>query len=196
MTLEDETDITNAIVWPKIYEKFRPVVLGARLIAITGKVQSEKGVIHVIAERIDDLTPMLSALSADADDLQTLSRSDEVAHPTATTAARAATAATRATSASSRRKPKPPTTSCRKAAISTNRRCRPREGGDPVDTSPNCGRAGRRPHSHSSPFRGGGPRQAWRGGEPPAHRPAVVSPVTGRTRKLAHATIAANLPPT
>ncbi len=82
MTLEDETDITNGIVWPKIYEKFRPVVLGARLIAITGKVQSEKGVIHVIADRIDDLTPMLSALSTDAHDLQTLSRSDEVAHPT------------------------------------------------------------------------------------------------------------------
>jgi error-prone DNA polymerase len=82
MTLEDETDITNGIVWPKVFEKFRPVVLGARLIAITGKVQSEKGVIHVIADRIDDLTPMLSALSADAHDLQSLSRSDEVAHPT------------------------------------------------------------------------------------------------------------------
>jgi error-prone DNA polymerase len=82
MTLEDETDITNGIVWPKIFEKFRPLVLGARLISLTGKVQSEKGVIHVIADRIDDLTPMLSALSADADDLQSLSRSDEVAHPT------------------------------------------------------------------------------------------------------------------
>jgi error-prone DNA polymerase len=82
MTLEDETDITNGIVWPKVFEKFRPVVLGARLIALTGKVQSEKGVIHVIAERIDDLTPMLSALSADADDLQSLARADEVARPT------------------------------------------------------------------------------------------------------------------
>jgi error-prone DNA polymerase len=82
MTLEDETDITNGIVWPKIFEKFRPIVLGARLIALTGKVQSDKGVIHVIADRIDDLTPMLSALSADAHDLQSLSRSDEVAHPT------------------------------------------------------------------------------------------------------------------
>jgi DNA polymerase III alpha subunit len=82
MTLEDETDITNGIVWPKVFEKFRAVVLGARLIAITGKVQSEKNVIHVIADRIDDLTPMLSALSADDHDLQSLSRSDEVTHPT------------------------------------------------------------------------------------------------------------------
>jgi DNA polymerase III alpha subunit len=81
MTLEDETDIVNGIVWPKIFEKFRPVVLGARLIALTGKVQSESGVIHVIADRIDDLTPMLAALSADADDFSVLSRADEVARP-------------------------------------------------------------------------------------------------------------------
>ncbi|MEJ0096697.1 MAG: OB-fold nucleic acid binding domain-containing protein [Bauldia sp.] len=30
MTLEDETDIANIIVWPKVFERFRPVVLGAR----------------------------------------------------------------------------------------------------------------------------------------------------------------------
>jgi DNA polymerase III alpha subunit len=82
MTMEDETDITNGIVWPKIYERFRPVVLGARLVSITGKVQSEKGVIHVIADRVDDLTPLLSTLAADADDLQSLARADEVARPT------------------------------------------------------------------------------------------------------------------
>ena len=81
MTLEDETDITNAIVWPKVFERFRPVVLGARLIALTGKVQSESGVIHVIADRIDDLTPMLAVLSADAGDLSSLARADEVARP-------------------------------------------------------------------------------------------------------------------
>jgi len=81
MTLEDETDIVNGIVWPKVFEKFRPVVLGARLIALTGKVQSESGVIHVIADRIEDLTPILAALSADADDFSVLSRADEVARP-------------------------------------------------------------------------------------------------------------------
>jgi DNA polymerase III alpha subunit len=80
MTLEDETDITNAIVWPKVFERFRPVVLGARLIALTGKVQSESGVIHVITDTIEDLTPMLATLSAD-EDLSVLSRADEVARP-------------------------------------------------------------------------------------------------------------------
>ena len=83
MTLEDETDIINAIVWPRVFERYRPVVLGARLTAITGRVQSEKGVIHVIADRLDDLTPMLATLSADAHDLQSLARADEVARPPA-----------------------------------------------------------------------------------------------------------------
>ena len=78
MTLEDETDITNGIVWPKVFERFRPVVLGARLIALTGKVQSESGVIHVIADKIEDLTPLLAILSADAGDLSSLARADEV----------------------------------------------------------------------------------------------------------------------
>jgi DNA polymerase III alpha subunit len=81
MTLEDETDIANAIVWPKVFERFRPVVLGARLVAVTGKVQSESGVIHVVANRIEDLTPMLAALSEDAGDLSALARGDEVKRP-------------------------------------------------------------------------------------------------------------------
>ena len=63
MTIEDETDIANIVVWPKMFERFRPVVLGARLVAVTGKVQSESGVIHVIADRLEDLTPMLGRLS-------------------------------------------------------------------------------------------------------------------------------------
>ena len=79
MTLEDETDIANIIVWPKAYETYRPVVLGSRLVAITGKVQSAKGVIHVVADSIEDLSPMLATLSADASDLSALARADEVA---------------------------------------------------------------------------------------------------------------------
>jgi error-prone DNA polymerase len=83
MTLEDETDIANVIVWPKMFERYRPVVLGARLVAVTGRMQSESGVIHVVADRIEDLTPMLAALSEDAGDLSSLARADEVARPSA-----------------------------------------------------------------------------------------------------------------
>ncbi len=86
MTIEDETDIANVIVWPKVFEQFRPVVLGARLVAVTGKVQSESGVIHVVTEKLEDLTPMLEALSAEAGapdgrDLESLARADEVRRP-------------------------------------------------------------------------------------------------------------------
>ena len=64
MTLEDETGIANIVVWPKVFEEFRRQVLAGRLVAVDGPVQSESGVIHVVAERIYDYTPMLAALSS------------------------------------------------------------------------------------------------------------------------------------
>jgi error-prone DNA polymerase len=83
MTIEDETGIANTIVWSKVFERFRPIVLGARLVAVTGKLQSESGVIHVVADRLEDLTPMLATLSEDAGDLESLARTDEVRRPQA-----------------------------------------------------------------------------------------------------------------
>lgn len=62
MTLEDETAAANVMVWPKIFEAYRPIVMGARMVAITGRVQSESGVIHLIAEDLKDLTPLLRSL--------------------------------------------------------------------------------------------------------------------------------------
>ena len=86
MTLEDETDIANVIVWPKMFERLRPIVLGARFVAVTGKVQSEAGVIHVVAERMDDLTPMLGLLSEAGATISALARADEVHRPEPTMA--------------------------------------------------------------------------------------------------------------
>ena len=65
MTLEDETAIANVIVWPKVFEAYRAIVMGARFVAVAGRVQSESGVIHLIAEELQDLTGLLSALDAD-----------------------------------------------------------------------------------------------------------------------------------
>jgi error-prone DNA polymerase len=62
MTLEDETGVTNIVVWPKVFEQFRRVVLGARLLAVDGKLQREGLVIHVIAERVLDLSHLLGEL--------------------------------------------------------------------------------------------------------------------------------------
>ncbi|MEX2034206.1 MAG: OB-fold nucleic acid binding domain-containing protein, partial [Xanthobacteraceae bacterium] len=82
MTLEDETGIANTIVWPKIFERFRPVVLGARLVSVTGALQSESGVMHVIVERVDDLTALLRRLSDENIGNEGLARADEVRRPT------------------------------------------------------------------------------------------------------------------
>jgi error-prone DNA polymerase len=63
MTLEDETAIANIIVWRKTFERFRPIVMGARLVQCDGPVQREGEVIHVVAHRLVDLTPLLRRLS-------------------------------------------------------------------------------------------------------------------------------------
>jgi DNA polymerase III alpha subunit len=63
MTLEDETGIANLIVWPKAFERLRAIVIGARFVVATGKLQNESGVVHLIVERMEDLTPMLGLLS-------------------------------------------------------------------------------------------------------------------------------------
>ncbi|MGE0525089.1 MAG: DNA polymerase III subunit alpha [Variibacter sp.] len=65
LTLEDETGIANVIVWPRTFERFRPVILGARYVAARGKLQHQSGVIHVVAERLEDLTPLLRRLMDD-----------------------------------------------------------------------------------------------------------------------------------
>jgi len=63
MTLEDETGIANIIVWRKTFEQFRPIVMGARLVQCEGPVQREGEVIHVVARRLIDLSPLLRRLS-------------------------------------------------------------------------------------------------------------------------------------
>ncbi|MGH6980157.1 MAG: OB-fold nucleic acid binding domain-containing protein, partial [Stellaceae bacterium] len=59
MTLEDETGIANLVVWIPVFERFRRVVMGARMIACTGKLQIQGEVIHVVAEQVRDMTPAL-----------------------------------------------------------------------------------------------------------------------------------------
>jgi error-prone DNA polymerase len=56
MTLEDETDIANIIVWPKVFAKNRRVVMTARFLAVRGRLQRAGLVIHVVAESFVDLS--------------------------------------------------------------------------------------------------------------------------------------------
>ncbi len=77
-TVEDETGIANIIVWPKIFERYRTVVLGSRFIGVRGPLQSQDGVIHVVARQLVDLTAMLSDLSDCDTSIDGLARADEV----------------------------------------------------------------------------------------------------------------------
>ena len=62
ITLEDETGIANAIAWQRIFEAHRPIILAAAMISVRGRLQKEGTVIHVVSERIEDLTPLLTTV--------------------------------------------------------------------------------------------------------------------------------------
>lgn len=62
VTLEDETGICNVVVWAKVFETFRRAVIAGRLLRVTGKLQREGGVEHLIAEQVEDLSPLLDRL--------------------------------------------------------------------------------------------------------------------------------------
>ena len=62
ITIEDETGIANGIIWPDRFEAQRRTVLSSAMIGIKGTVQREGRVIHVIADRIEDYTPLLRSV--------------------------------------------------------------------------------------------------------------------------------------
>jgi len=67
MTLEDETGIANIVVWPKVMERFRKEVMGARLVLVEGCIQSSpEKVVHLVAERLFDRSRDLMGLANDA----------------------------------------------------------------------------------------------------------------------------------
>ncbi|MFD3191476.1 error-prone DNA polymerase [Sedimentitalea sp. HM32M-2] len=62
LTLEDETGVSNVVVWPKVYERFRRSVMGGRLLRVTGYLQREGIVVHLIAQDIQDMSHKLFEL--------------------------------------------------------------------------------------------------------------------------------------
>ncbi|MDB5472266.1 MAG: DNA-directed polymerase [Caulobacter sp.] len=64
ITLEDETGVANIVVWPSVFEQYRPVIMGARMILVRGKLQRAEGVTHLVAESLEDWTWSLGLLSA------------------------------------------------------------------------------------------------------------------------------------
>ena len=63
LTLEDENSVANVIVWARVFDRFRPVIMGSKFIRVSGKLQTESGVIHIVADKMEDLTHWLAAMS-------------------------------------------------------------------------------------------------------------------------------------
>ncbi|MEE2861625.1 MAG: error-prone DNA polymerase [Pseudomonadota bacterium] len=62
ITLEDETGIANLVVWPKVFEAHRRIVLGAGMIGIAGRVQRSGEIVHLVVHRITDLSADLASV--------------------------------------------------------------------------------------------------------------------------------------
>jgi error-prone DNA polymerase len=64
VTVEDESGQANLIVWKSLCERQRRVLLGARLLGVTGTLQREGDVLHVVAKRLEDRSGLLGQLQA------------------------------------------------------------------------------------------------------------------------------------
>ncbi|MCW5746721.1 MAG: error-prone DNA polymerase [Alphaproteobacteria bacterium] len=80
-TLEDETGVTNIIVWPKVFERYRRIVMSAKLLGVDGTLQREGLVTHVIARRLVDLTAFVHGIAGGDDIVTPVARADEVKRP-------------------------------------------------------------------------------------------------------------------
>jgi error-prone DNA polymerase len=82
VTLEDETGITNVVIWARLFERYRRVIMAARLMLVEGELQrSPEGVIHLMASRIHDRSAALGLLSQTHDTEPALARADVIKHP-------------------------------------------------------------------------------------------------------------------
>ena len=77
ITLEDETGVANLVVWPKVMEAYRKVIMRARVIDVRGMVQRSEDVIHVVANHLTDRSDALERLSEDRMEAP-LAHADEV----------------------------------------------------------------------------------------------------------------------
>ena len=81
ITLEDETGVANLIAWPRTFQAFRKPILRASLLYAEGIVQKDGIVIHILAERLTDMSGLLYDLTADAPVVSPVSaRADRLRH--------------------------------------------------------------------------------------------------------------------
>jgi error-prone DNA polymerase len=64
MTIEDETGVANLVILPKVFDRHRKVVMGARLVMAVGRIQkSPEGVVHILVHRLIDRSAELRRLA-------------------------------------------------------------------------------------------------------------------------------------
>jgi error-prone DNA polymerase len=80
-TLEDETGVANIIVWPKVFEAHRRIVLTSRLLKVTGRLQRQGIVIHLMADKLEDMSYLLDELSIGGGFKTEASAADEARRP-------------------------------------------------------------------------------------------------------------------
>ncbi len=79
ITIEDETGHANLVIWPTVFAAQRRLILSSGMISCHGRLQREGSVIHVVAERLDDLSDMLRSVAASDVPFHT-GRGDEAKH--------------------------------------------------------------------------------------------------------------------
>ena len=80
ITIEDETGVGNGILWPDRFEAQRRTVMSSAMVSLKGRVQVEGKVVHVIVDRVTDLTSMLREVG-DVDLPRLVARGDGATHP-------------------------------------------------------------------------------------------------------------------
>lgn len=70
VTLEDEFGMVNVVVWRDLAERQRKVLVGSQLLQVFGRLESQGGVRHLIAQRMYDLTPLLTGLDVRSRDFR------------------------------------------------------------------------------------------------------------------------------
>ena len=59
ITLEDETGTANIIIWKNIFKQYRRAIIESRLLRVTGTIQRQGDVSHIIAKHLEDISNML-----------------------------------------------------------------------------------------------------------------------------------------
>jgi error-prone DNA polymerase len=52
MTLEDETGFVNLVVWAQVFAEYAPIIRSTSVLGVTGRLQVQEGIVHLIAERV------------------------------------------------------------------------------------------------------------------------------------------------